>query len=144
MLGRGELELVAPDQAFATSVIEMAATHVASAQRNAELDPLLAYAALHDAIRKSFSAVLQAQGLRATSKGGHIAVQDAIDAQFGNVMAKQLRSANRIRVRRHECEYPGPTTRVDADEVLADLPIAREISTMCRDAIAQVGPFAAR
>ncbi len=107
MLERGELELVAPDETFAATVLEIASIHVGSAERNAEPDPLLAYAALHDAIRKSFSAVLQAQGLRATSKGGHIAVQDAMEAQFGNVMAKQLRSAHRIRTRRHECEYPG-------------------------------------
>jgi hypothetical protein len=68
----------------------------------------LAYAAVYDAIRKALSALLQAQGLRATTKRGHLAVMDAMHAQFGPSMGAILRPVDRIRVTRHEDEYPRP------------------------------------
>lgn len=42
-----------------------------------------AYQLAYDALRKSTASLLAVQGLRATSRGGHIAVQDAVLAQFG-------------------------------------------------------------
>ena len=36
-----------------------------------------------DALRKSAASLLEAQGLRATSRGGHLAVQEVVTAQFG-------------------------------------------------------------
>jgi hypothetical protein len=63
-------------------------------------------------------ALLEAQGLRATSRGGHIAVRDAVNAQFGDLSGGQaLRPFDRLRRRRHDIEYPDSATSVDADEV---------------------------
>jgi hypothetical protein len=49
------------------------------------------------------------QGLRATSRGGHIAVQDAVLAQFG-ASVPAFRSFARIRRARNAFEYPSATT----------------------------------
>ena len=43
-----------------------------------------AYQLAYDALRKSAASLLEAQGLRATSRGGHVAVQDGVIAQFGS------------------------------------------------------------
>jgi hypothetical protein len=39
-----------------------------------------AYQLAYDALRKSAASLLEVQGLRATSRGGHIAIQDAVIA----------------------------------------------------------------
>lgn len=62
--------------------LHTAGRHLDSALLVANTDPDGAYTLLYDAARKSLVAVLQAQGLRATSKGGHYAIQEAITAQF--------------------------------------------------------------
>jgi hypothetical protein len=81
-------------------------------------DPEGAYAALYDAARKSCAALLEAQGLRATSRGGHVAVRDAVEAQFSGLMGGDaLRSFDRLRRRRNDIEYPEGDAGVDVDEV---------------------------
>jgi hypothetical protein len=52
------------------------------------------------------AALLNHQGLRPTSAGGHIAVVDAIRAQFPGVPG--LTSLDRLRRRRNQAEYPDP------------------------------------
>ena len=141
MLERGELSKVPADRVFAHEMIAMASTHLKSVERNAIPDPVLAYSALHDAVRKAMAAVLQAEGLRATSNGGHLAVQYAIDAQFGNAMGTYMRTANRIRVQRHEAEYPTPTTAVGAEDVLADLPGGTKIVESCQKLVDTLDVF---
>ena len=49
------------------------------------------------------------QGLRATSHGGHIAIQDAVLAQFGSSVTA-FRTFARIRRARNTFEYPSATT----------------------------------
>ena len=46
-------------------------------------DPPGAFAVLYDAARESLGAVLAQQGLRATSRNGHRAAQEALEAQLG-------------------------------------------------------------
>jgi hypothetical protein len=104
-----------------------APARAASARLLATSDPYLAYAAVYDAIRKALAALLQAQGLRATTQGGHLAVVHAVQAQFGPSMGSILRPVDRIRVTRHEAEYPGQATYIDEDTVLDDLPKAEAI-----------------
>ncbi|MPY99730.1 MAG: hypothetical protein GEU97_17390 [Actinophytocola sp.] len=86
-------------------MIESAKRHLKSAGTLGETDPELAYAAIHDAVRKSLTALLQAQGLRPTTSGGHLAVQHAVRAQFGASMGALLRPIDRIRATRHAVEY---------------------------------------
>ena len=127
MIERREITQVTADADLADRLLATARQHVASAQLLAGSDPYLAYAALHDAIRKALSALLQVQGLRATTSGGHLAVTQAVNAQFGATMGAILRPVDRIRVRRHEAEYPGPTTYIDEDTVRDDVPKAEAV-----------------
>ena len=127
MLERHELTQVTADTHSADRLLATARQHVASARLLADTDSYLAYAALHDAIRKALSALLQMQGLRATTTGGHLAVTQAVNAQFGATMGALLRPVDRIRVTRHEAEYPGPTTYIDEDAVRDDIPKAEAV-----------------
>ncbi|GAB3051327.1 hypothetical protein GCM10027053_08430 [Intrasporangium mesophilum] len=55
----------------AEGLIAKSRRHLASAERIADDDPQGAYVLTYDAARKAMAAVLEADGLRATSKGGH-------------------------------------------------------------------------
>jgi hypothetical protein len=86
MIERRELTQVTAGTELAERLLATARQHVASARLLADSDPYLAYAALHDAIRKALAALLQVQGLRATTSGGHLAVTQAVQAQFGTTI----------------------------------------------------------
>jgi hypothetical protein len=83
MIERRELNQLLANTELAERLLATARQHLASARLLAASDPYLAYAAVYDAIRKSLSALLQVQGLRATTTGGHLAVMHAVRAQFG-------------------------------------------------------------
>jgi uncharacterized protein (UPF0332 family) len=143
MIERGELTQVTASDELANRLLATARQHLASARLLADSDPYLAYAALYDAIRKSLSALLQAQGLRATTSGGHRAVIDGIRAQFGPSMGALLRPVDRIRVTRHEAEYPGQATYIDKDAVLDDLPKAEALVEAAARALPHLSAFTA-
>lgn len=91
MIERRELTQVTANAELADRLLATARQHLASARMLAASDPYLAYAAVYDAIRKSLSALLQVQGLRATTTGGHLAIMHAVQAQFGTSMGAILR-----------------------------------------------------
>jgi uncharacterized protein (UPF0332 family) len=110
LLDAGELERVTPDPAVARRLLTDAARHLDTALAGLTGDDLSgAYQLAYDALRKSAAALLATQGLRATSRGGHIAVQDAIAAQFGNTV-RAFKSFSRIRRARNNFEYPDTDT----------------------------------
>lgn len=82
MIGRGELERVPASRDHADVLLGQARQHLNSARAIASVDPVGGYQLLYDAARKALAAVLENQGLRATSRGGHIAVRDAVTAQL--------------------------------------------------------------
>ena len=88
-----------------------------SALATAADDPEGALALAYDAARKTATALLAHQGLRPTSAGGHIAVVEAMNAQFPGVSG--LKSIDRIRRRRNQAEYPDPQhyDPINSDEV---------------------------
>lgn len=143
MIERRELTQVTANAELADRLLATARQHVASARLLAASDPYLAYAALHDAIRKALSALLQVQGLRATTLGGHLAVMHAVRAQFGASMGAILRPVDRIRVTRHEAEYPGPATYIDEDAVNDDLPKAEAVIEAVAKALPHLPAFSA-
>lgn len=60
--------------------------------------------------------MLQAQGLRATSKGGHYAIQEAIAAQFTKPPpCDAFRPFGRLRRTRNQVEYDDITSITDED-----------------------------
>jgi len=65
-------------------------------------DPYSAYVLADDAARFACIALLAQQGLRATTSGGHYAVEQSVRAQFGD----GFRPFGALRRRRNELEYP--------------------------------------
>jgi uncharacterized protein (UPF0332 family) len=137
LIRAGELEQVTPDTRVARRLLADAAKHLATAAAGIEADDLAgAYQLAYDALRKSAAALLAAQGLRATSRGGHIAVQDAVHAQFGSTV-RVFRSFSRIRRARNTFEYPdtdtGGPVLDDVTDALATARSAHEASTRVLD-----------
>lgn len=117
----GEFDQVAPDPQVAVRLLADAERHLATAA-SAETSGDLAgaYQLAYDALRKSAAAVLAVQGLRSTVRGGHVAVQEAVVAQFPSIRA--FRAFGRIRRGRNRFEYPdtdtGGPTAADVDDAI--------------------------
>jgi hypothetical protein len=128
LIDEGELEFVEASTDVANRLLRDAAAHIRLAQRGLEDDPAGALQLSYDAARKSSAALLAVQGLRATTRGGHIAVIDAVRAQFnhrGGVAV--FGHINRLRRRRNDTEYPSLTTPgVTPEEATKALTTARE------------------
>ena len=107
LITNGELERVRPSVEVATRLLADAGAHVSLASKGTEEDPAGALQLCYDAARKAATALLAAQGLRATTRGGHIAVIDAVRAQFndegGIAIFGRLHA---LRRRRNRTEYP--------------------------------------
>jgi HEPN domain-containing protein len=130
LLDDRHLEEVPTDAGTVDRLIATARRHIASATSNAESDPEGALALAYDAARKAATALLAHQGLRPTSTGGHIAVIEAINAQFPGI--EGLKSIDRLRRRRNQAEYPDPrhydpVTAEEVDDAVA-------AATACIDA----------
>ena len=135
LIDAGELARVPSDDALARRMLADAARHLATASAAESTQDLSgAYQLAYDALRKSAASLLEAQGLRPTSRGGHIALQDAAIAQFGSTV-RALRSFSRIRRARNSFEYPSAETPgPSADDVRDAIKIAGEV----RDAAAKM------
>lgn len=128
MITRGRIERVPPSRSHADLLITQARQHLEAAQAIVRIDPTGAYQLLYDGARKALNAVLENQGLRATSRGGHVAVLDAVAAQLDPPLGAVLRPFDRLRRRRNQAEYPaadGP--RINAEDFERDAPKVREI-----------------
>ena len=126
LLSGGAIERVTPDVDGARALLQVSRRHLASAKAICENDPEGAYAALYDAARKALAALLEVQGLRVTSRGGHIALREVVSAQFSGLSgAGILTPFDRLRRRRNDIEYPGSDSAIDIDEV--DEALARSV-----------------
>ena len=127
MLDAGELEQVAPSPQNAARLLVEAERHLRSAALLATDDPAGAYDMLYAAARKAMAAALAVQGLRATSKGGHLAVQDAVTHQLGST-GSVVRPFGRLRRTRNDADYPRlDSPELTTDDINEDLPKARQI-----------------
>jgi hypothetical protein len=106
MLADGELQRVPASREQSERHIAQARVHVASALKVCDEDPPGGYALANDGARKALTAILENQGLRPTTRGGHLAVLEAVRAQLDPPMGRALRQFNRMRIRRHDAEYP--------------------------------------
>jgi hypothetical protein len=142
MLADSELQHVPPSRDQADRLIAQAKGHTASAASICEEDPPGAYALVYDAARKALTAVLENQGLRPSSRGGHLAVYDAVRAQLDPPLGKILRPFDRMRRQRHDAEYPPASApELTADDVREDIPKAREIIDLSERVLEQMSPF---
>ena len=102
LIARGELERVTGAAADGTPLLEPARKTAATAAGLTTSDAYSAYVLAYDAARFACIALLAQQGLRATTSGGHYAVEQAVRAQFGD----GFRPFGVLRRRRNELEYP--------------------------------------
>lgn len=142
MVADGELQRVPASQEQADRLLAQARGHIASAGKVCDDDPAGGYALAYDAARKALTAILENEGLRPTTRGGHLAVYEAVRAQLDPPMGRLLRAFNRMRTRRHDAEYP-PTnapeiTPQDVREDQATALSLIELATRVRD---EMSPF---
>jgi HEPN domain-containing protein len=129
LIDAGELGRIPPDDELARRMLADARRHLATAAAaESTEDRSGAYQLAYDALRKSASSLLEAQGLRPTSRGGHIAVQDAVIAQFGSSI-RALRSFSRLRRARNTFEDPSAETPGPSEDDVQDaIRVAREVN----------------
>ena len=107
LIADGELERVPPSEDVAARLLSDAGAHIALASKGLEDDPAGALQLSYDAARKASAALLAVQGLRATTRGGHIAVIDAVRAQFNDRGGMEVFGRlHPLRRRRNRTEYP--------------------------------------
>ena len=128
LLNDGELERMTPSEDVANRLLANAEAHVGLAGKGVDDDPSGALQLSYDAARKASSALLAVQGLRSTTRGGHIAVIDAVRAQFNDRGGMEVFGRlNRLRRRRNATEYPDPDSpTVTEGEARQALATARE------------------
>lgn len=148
--GRSEIEgliagrhiaRVTASRDFADSLIASARDQLASAALP-QVDPETAYDALYSAARKALIAILENQGLRATTSGGHIAPYQAVSAQLDPPMGGVIRPFDGMRRQRHAVDYPtAATRRITAADVRADIPAATAIIELAERVLGEMSPF---
>lgn len=107
LVRQGRIERVTPDVVAAWGRLREAKTHLASTEKLANSDPILAYLALYDAARKAITAHMQANGYRATNRAGaHQAVGLYAEATLGSsTAARHIKAFDRMRQVRNRSEY---------------------------------------
>jgi len=142
LIADGELQRVPPSREHADQLLAQAHKDLMSAELLRDSNPKRAYESLYDAARMALTAVLENQGLRPTSRGGHIAPYAAISAQLDPPMGTVLRPFDRMRRTRNRSEYPSFTApEVTADNVTADVAAARAIVETCEGVLDEMSPF---
>lgn len=136
MIGRGEIDRVSASREQADLLLRQARAHIETARSSAAQDPAGAYSLVYDAARKALAAVLANQGLRASSRGGHIAVYEAATAQLVPPLGEQIRPFDRMRRTRIAHEYPVlEEPELEEQDVLNDIPRAEEIIEVAEQVI---------
>jgi hypothetical protein len=142
LVADGELQRVPPSREHADQLLTQARKDLESAELLSGSNPKRAYESLYDAARMALTAVLENQGLRPTSRGGHIAPYAAVAAQLDPPMGTVLRPYDRRRRTRNRSEYPSFTTpEVTAGNITADLPAAKAIVETCEGVLNEMSPF---
>lgn len=119
LLQQRHLDRVSGDAANGYFRLEEARQRLSSAQALASTDAVGAFEMAYDAVRQAATALLLQQGLRPRSEGGHVAVAEAVRAQFG----ASFDTFNVLRRVRNRLEYPDTATdlaleRSDVDDAI--------------------------
>lgn len=142
LIADGELQRVPANREHADQLLAQARKDLGSAELLLDANPKRAYESIYDAARMALTAVLENEGLRPTSRGGHVAPYAAVSAQLDPPMGGVLRPFDRMRRTRNRSEYPSFTTPdVTPDNVRTDLPVATSIVEVCEEVLDQMSPF---
>jgi hypothetical protein len=138
LLRRRELERITGAAADGAPLLVQAARTITTAGGLVGSDPHSAYVLAYDAARFACVALLAQQGLRATSSGGHYAVEQAVRAQFGS----GFRPFGGLRRRRNELEYPHhPADTATEDEAGRAIEVAHQLIRAAEALIDQLSLF---
>ncbi|MDR0593448.1 MAG: hypothetical protein LBG60_09410 [Bifidobacteriaceae bacterium] len=134
LIAEGRLERVPASRQAAADQLGRARKRTTTALSVLSSDPDAAYVLAYDAARRALVALLQVQGLRSTSRGGHLALYDAVRAQLDPPLGQKLRPFNRIRSRRNEIESgQAGAPEVTYEEVEADLVRVEELISLAEE-----------
>lgn len=113
---------------MAEYLLDAAAKHIESARLIAPSDPMGSYQVSYDGARKALAAVLQIQGLRPTSAGGHYVIEECLKAQLvktGRGIVDKFSVMRRIR---NDNEYPQqPQDAMAVEEAFEQISDAQEV-----------------
>jgi hypothetical protein len=138
LLRHRSLERVAGAAADGTALLAQAERTAATAVGLVTTDAYSAYVLAYDATRFACVALLAQQGLRATTSGGHYAVERAVRAQFGS----GFRPFGDLRRRRNELEYPRlPADTAGQDEATQAIEVARQLMSAAKALLGQLSFF---
>lgn len=142
MLAANELQRVPPSRDQADRLLRQARGHLQSAEDICQRDPSGGYALVYDAARKALTAILENQGLRPTTRGGHLAAFDAVRAQLDPPLGDLLMPFDRMRRQRNDVEYPpADAPEVTGDDVNDDIPKAAALVDLGERVLDQMSPF---
>jgi len=134
----GKLEYVTGAAADGGPLLAQAQRTAATAASLVEADAYSAYVLAYDAARFACVALLAQQGLRATTDGGHYAVERVVRAQFG----AGFRPFADLRRRRNELEYPRlPANTATADEAREAVGVAERLIAGAGQLLGQLSFF---
>jgi hypothetical protein len=139
LIRRRELEHVTGAAADGFPLLVHARRTVSTAAGLVQADAYSAYVLAYDAARFACNALLAQQGMRATTDGGHYAVERTVRAQFG----EGFRPFADLRRRRNELEYPRmPADTATADEAQEAVEIAERLIAAVDSLLEQLSFFA--
>lgn len=142
LIADGHLQRVPPSRQQADRLLTQARGHLSSADAICGHDPAGGYAMNYDAARKALTSVLENQGLRPTSRGGHLAVYEAVRAQLSPPLGDVLTPFDRMRRQRHDAEYPpADSPELTEADVREDIPKATAIVQLAGQVLDQMSPF---
>ncbi|HEX6469175.1 MAG TPA: hypothetical protein VF069_08775 [Streptosporangiaceae bacterium] len=138
LISSGELQTVRGPAADGKPWLVKARRTHATATGVATSDPDSAYVLAYDAARMACTALLAQQGLRPTTRGGHLVVDEAARAQFG----ESFRHFRVLRIRRNELEYPAyPGEVTEIAEAAAALTESEEIISAAESLLPHLALF---
>lgn len=139
MVTDGEVSVVVPNREWALRLIDLAEEHIEAADEVINISALTAFQIYYDAVHKIFDAILVNQGLRGTSKGGHIALQRAVNAQLVPPLGDLIDHFHWMRQLRNAGDYPVPEKKLaDAQDALEAQAVAKNLTANARDLIEQM------
>jgi hypothetical protein len=139
LLSEQRLQRVPASRKHADALVAQARRYLESADLVTTTDPDAAFVLAYDAARKALTGILENQGLRPTSRGGHIALIDAVTAQLDPPLGGTLRPVDRMRSRRNRVEYPSedvaPVTETEVAETLPKVKAVIDAATKVIEAM---------
>jgi hypothetical protein len=138
MLADGQLQALTGAGADGEQWLSKARRTLGTATAATEDDPDSAFTLAYDAARFACTALLAQQGLRATTRGGHYAVEVAVRRQFGGTFDRYAG----LRRQRNDIEYPLiVAARLTPNDARSAIATATELTDAAEQLLAHLGLF---